>query len=1037
GAGFAAGVGSRGGDAAGEGSGGGGGYFGGGASQGDSAAGGGSSWPTTATLEAGVQVGHGEATITYDQPNAVVVKTAGTGSGRVTAQPPVIDCGLNRPASTDCSQTVGDGAQLMLTAAPAANTNFVGWSGGGCSGDALTCSIAPENDATITATFAAKPRTLAVTTAGPGAGYVTSQPAGIDCGRNIAGHADCAETVTDGTVVTLIANPDESSDFSGFTGAGCSAGAFVCEVSMTEARAVTGTFTKAVRTVYLDLSGSGGGFVTSSPGGIDCGRDAPGHGVCAATFDHGTEITFTVNPNANSRFSGWTAGTNCGNNPTCTITVGALNQIGATFTRIPRTLSLSSAGTGGGYVTSSPGAINCGHNPAGGRTSCATSSGEGLAVTLTANPSANSDFAGFTGGGCSGEAPTCIVTMNGDQTVTANYTLKQRLITVNLTGNGAGSVSSAPAGISCSVEGAPRDCSTSVPDGTVVVLTASPRANSGFSGFTGAGCSGDAITCSFTAGSDLTVAAAFQLDRHALTVSATGNGSGVITSDPVGIDCSARAADHADCADSYDHGTSVVLTATPASNTDFGGFSGAGCTGPSLTCTVSIDRAQAVSGAFTIKKRNVSVASTGKGTVTSDLGGIACPAACTTQVDQGTTITLSAKADPGARFADFATDECPAAGDRCTLTVGARDVTVRATFETPTLTIDEATDVTPSTATVQGSIDPKGAEVRWAVRYFTDPAVVTTLPLATIAASAGRTPVRAALTDLQPDTTYTYLLVAQASGAELVSERRTLRTGRAPVVPEQPLPTATPAPPVAAPTAAPTSAPTAAPTPVPLAEPVATSLSLTLAKQALVIGRVVVIGCRVGGSAAKTCKVTLKTAAGVVLGSATGAATVRIRLSAAAVARIARNAGGLSSVATGTATTTSGQSVSGKAQTKLVIQNRRITSVRNTFGGFGSTPTAAGTRYLKALAAQLRSAGVSTITCTGYAASVVGPRETRASRVLSARRAAAACKVLRDAGLNVRYVIVGAGKARPVASNRTNAGRALNRRVEIKVTYAG
>jgi hypothetical protein len=92
----------------------------------------------------------------------------------------------------------------------------------------------------VTATFTVRKRALSVSTAGSGGGFVSSAPAGIDCGG--PGHADCAEDYAHGTKVTLIAHPASDSDFGGFSGAGCSGTDTTCEVTMDQARSVTAAF---------------------------------------------------------------------------------------------------------------------------------------------------------------------------------------------------------------------------------------------------------------------------------------------------------------------------------------------------------------------------------------------------------------------------------------------------------------------------------------------------------------------------------------------------------------------------------------------------------------------------------------------------------------------------------------------------------------------------------------------------------------------------------------------------------------------------
>ncbi len=76
---------------------------------------------------------------------------------------------------------------------------------------------------------------LTVTREGFGAGTVTSDPAGIDCG------AACAAAFAQGTSVTLTAAAASGSLFFGWSGA-CSGMSSTCTVSMTEARSVTATF---------------------------------------------------------------------------------------------------------------------------------------------------------------------------------------------------------------------------------------------------------------------------------------------------------------------------------------------------------------------------------------------------------------------------------------------------------------------------------------------------------------------------------------------------------------------------------------------------------------------------------------------------------------------------------------------------------------------------------------------------------------------------------------------------------------------------
>ena len=86
----------------------------------------------------------------------------------------------------------------------------------------------------------------------------------------------------------------------------------------------------------------------------------------------------------------------------------------------------------------------------------------------------------------------------------ANVSGPQRL-TVTKSGNGIGTVTSAPAGISC-----PTDCTEFYDAGTGVTLTATPAAGSFFTGWGGA-CGGVGTTCDVDMDQPRSVSAGFAL----------------------------------------------------------------------------------------------------------------------------------------------------------------------------------------------------------------------------------------------------------------------------------------------------------------------------------------------------------------------------------------------------------------------------------------------------------------------------------------------------------------------------------------------
>ena len=524
--------------------------------------------------------------------------------------------------------------------------------------------------ATVTITVNAVSFTLTVSLAGAGSGSVSSSPPGIDCG------SDCSEAYDDGTVVTLTATPATGSDFSGWSGAGCS-GTGTCQVTMDQARSVTATFAlepTPTFTLTVSLAGAGSGSVSSSPPGIDCGSD------CSEAYDDGTVVTLTATPATGSDFSGW-SGAGCSGTGTCQVTMDQARSVTATFALEPTptfTLTVSLAGAGSGSVSSSPPGIDCGSD-------CSEAYDDGTVVTLTATPATGSDFSGWSGAGCSGTG-TCQVTMDQARSVTATFALEPTptfTLTVSLAGAGSGSVSSSPPGIDCG-----SDCSEAYDDGTVVTLTATPATGSDFSGWSGAGCSGTG-TCQVTMDQARSVTATFALEptpTFTLTVSLAGAGSGSVSSSPPGIDCGS------DCSEAYDDGTVVTLTATPATGSDFSGWSGAGCSGTG-TCQVTMDQARSVTATFALEPTptftlTVSLAGAGSGSVSSSPPGIDCGSDCSEAYDDGTVVTLTATPATGSDFSGWSGAGCSGTGT-CQVTMDqARSVTATFALEpTPTFTL--------------------------------------------------------------------------------------------------------------------------------------------------------------------------------------------------------------------------------------------------------------------------------------------------------------------------------------------------------------
>lgn len=239
-------------------------------------------------------------------------------------------------------------------------------------------------------------------------------------------------------------------------------------------------------------------------------------------------------------------------------------------------------------------------------------------------------------------------------------------LTVTRSGAGSGTVTSSPAGINCGTA-----CSASFQNGTSVTLTATPASGSSFTGWSGA-CTGTA-TCTVSMSQARSVTANFSTSNtFPLAITRAGTGTGTVASNPAGINCGTA------CTSSYTSGTSVTLTAAPASGSTFAGWSGA-CTGTG-TCTVSMTLARNVTATFnspTTIGLTVTRAGTGTGTVTSNPSGINCGSSCTANFASGASVTLTAAAAINSTFAGWS-GACTGTGACAVSMTQARSVT--ATF---------------------------------------------------------------------------------------------------------------------------------------------------------------------------------------------------------------------------------------------------------------------------------------------------------------------------------------------------------------------
>lgn len=313
-----------------------------------------------------------------------------------------------------------------------------------------------------------------------GSGKVKSDPGGINCPD------DCTATYPIGTRVTLEADPDGGQSLIGWSGCD-EVDDEDCEVTMTGDRTVSATFTQKTHTLTVSKNPASGGTVASDPGGISCGSD------CTEDYAEDTRVTLTAAAATGWTFTGWSGA--CSGTGTCTVVMSRDRDVRANFKVQEFTLTVSNSPPSGGRVASSPGGINCG-------TDCTEKYDYGTSVTLTATAFATWAFTGWSGA-CSGTG-SCTVLMTADRGVTATFGSQQGFtLAVTIGGEGAGRVTSEPAGIAC-----PTDCTETYASVTDVTLTAAPEPGSAFWRWSG-DASGSANPLTVTVDAHRSVAAEF------------------------------------------------------------------------------------------------------------------------------------------------------------------------------------------------------------------------------------------------------------------------------------------------------------------------------------------------------------------------------------------------------------------------------------------------------------------------------------------------------------------------------------------------
>ena len=321
-------------------------------------------------------------------------------------------------------------------------------------------------------------------------------------------------------------------------------------------------------------------------------------------------------------------------------------------------LTVAKAGTGTGTVSSSPAAINCGGT-------CGANLNSGTIVALTATPASGSVFASWTG---DADCTDGSLIMNAARNCTATFNL-QPVVTNTVSTNIANSAVLSGTSViwTATATGSPVRVEFLIDGVLLWTEMVSPyQFNGDPSGLLNTTTLSNAshqlkvraiYSDNSTAEKTVSVTVSnIPIQKYALTVSlvknATSNGvgNGTVTSNPTGINCGNT------CSASYNGGTNVTLTATPATGSTFAGWTG--CTNGVVTLTTNTI-CTATFNAVAPKTYTLSIVKggTGSGTVTSSPGGINCGTACSASYT-GTPVSLAATPAAGSAFGGWSGTGC-------------------------------------------------------------------------------------------------------------------------------------------------------------------------------------------------------------------------------------------------------------------------------------------------------------------------------------------------------------------------------------------
>ena len=192
-----------------------------------------------------------------------------------------------------------EGTTVPITAIPSSGWQFVNWTGSVANPSSASTTVTVSSDKTVTANFSQIVHTLTMQVNGGG----STDPA--------VGTHDYNE----GTVVSITATPNSGWQFVNWTGSVANPSSTTTTVTMDSDKTLTANFSQAVRTLTMQVTGSG----SSTPA------------VGTHNYDAGTVVSITATPGSGWQFVSWTGGVADSNSATTTVPMDSDKTVIANF----------------------------------------------------------------------------------------------------------------------------------------------------------------------------------------------------------------------------------------------------------------------------------------------------------------------------------------------------------------------------------------------------------------------------------------------------------------------------------------------------------------------------------------------------------------------------------------------------------------------------------------------------------------------------------------------------------------------------------